>query len=87
MLHIKYCVGRSWWNQGIASEAMKAVMNFFFEEVRAHRIEARHDPRNLSSGRVMEKYGMKYGGTMRSADRNNQGICDACYYALLKSER
>ena len=26
-------------------------------------------------------------GTLRSADRNNQGICDVSYYAMLKSER
>ena len=39
------------------------------------------------SGMVMKKCGMKYEGTMRSADRNNQGICDACWYALLRSER
>ena len=31
--------------------------------------------------------GMKYEGTLRSSDWNNQGICDACYYALLKDER
>lgn len=30
---------------------------------------------------------MKYEGMLRSADWNNTGICDACYYALLKSER
>ena len=33
------------------------------------------------------KVGMKYEGTLRSSDWNNQGICDACYYALLKSDR
>ncbi len=87
MVHIGYCIGRTWWHKGIMSEAMKAVMDFFFEEVEVNRIEARHDPRNPNSGKVMEKCGMKYEGTMRSADRNNQGICDACYYALLKSER
>ncbi len=87
MVHIGYCIGRTWWHKGIMSEAMKAVMDFFFEEVGVNRIEARHDPRNPNSGKVMEKCGMKYEGTMRSADRNNQGICDACYYALLKSER
>ena len=86
MIHIGYCIGRNWWNKGITSEAMKAVMNFFFEEVEANRIEARHDPENPNSGKAMEKCGMKYEGTMRSADRNNQGICDAAYYALLKSE-
>ena len=36
---------------------------------------------------VMEKCGMKYEGTLRSSDRNNQGICDASWYAILKSER
>lgn len=87
MVHIGYCIGKCWWHQGITSEAMKAVMDYFFEEVGANRIESRHDPRNPNSGKVMKKCGMKYEGTMRSSDRNNQGICDACYYALLKAER
>ena len=86
MVHIGYCIGKAWWHQGITSEAMKAVIDFFFEEVGVNRIEARHDPRNPNSGKVMEKCGLKYEGTLRCSDRNNQGICDACYYALLKSE-
>ena len=86
MVHIGYCIGRNWWHQGITSEALKAVIKFFFEEVDVNRIEARHDPRNPNSGKVMQKCGMKYEGTMRCADRNNQGISDTCYYALLKSD-
>ena len=65
----------------------KAVMDFFFDKVGTNRIECRYDPRNPHSGMVMKKCGMKYEGTMRSSDRNNQGICDASWYALLKSER
>lgn len=61
-------------------------MNFFFETAGVNRIESRHDPRNPNSGKVMLKCGMKYEGTLRSSDRNNQGICDASYYALLKPE-
>ena len=87
MVHIGYCIGRRWWHQGIMSEALNAVMDFFFDEVGANRIESRHDPRNPHSGMVMKKCGMQYEGTMRSADRNNQGICDACWYALLRSDR
>ena len=87
MAHIGYCIGKTWWHSGITSEALKAVMDFLFEVVDVNRIEARHDPRNHNSGKVMKKCGMKYEGTLRSSDRNNQGICDACYYALLKSER
>ena len=85
--HIGYCIGQRWWHNGITSEALKAVMDFFFDEVAVNRVEARHDPRNPHSGMVMQKCGMKYEGTTRSSDRNNQGICDACRYACLKSER
>ena len=85
--HIGYCIGRNWWRMGIVSEALKAVMDFLFDEVGYDRIEARHDPRNPNSGKVMLKCGMKYEGTLRQSDWNNQGVCDACWYALLKSER
>jgi len=87
MIHIGYCLGKNWWHQGIMSEALKAVMDYFFDTVGANRIESRHDPRNPHSGMVMKKCGMKYEGTLRSADRNNQGLCDASWYALLRSER
>ena len=87
MAHIGYCLGRNWWHQGIMSEALGAVMDFFFDVVGANRIESRHDPNNPHSGMVMRKCGMIYEGTMRSSDRNNQGICDACWYALLRSDR
>ncbi len=87
MVHIGYCLGRAWWRRGIMSEALKAVMDFMFDSVEVNRVESRHDPMNPNSGKVMQKCGMKYEGTLRSADRNNQGICDACYYALLRSER
>lgn len=86
-VHIGYCIGKKWWHKGITSEALKAVMDYLFDVVGANRIESRHDPKNPNSGKVMKKCGMKYEGTLKSADWNNQGICDACYYALLKSER
>jgi len=87
MLHIGYCIGQNWWHKGIMTEALRAVMDFLFDEVGANRLESRHDPRNPHSGAVMKKCGMKYEGTMRSADWNNQGLCDACCYAILKSDR
>ena len=87
MAHIGYCIGRKWWHQGFTSEALKAVMEFLFDTVGINRIESRHDPHNPNSGQVMKKCGMLYEGTMRAADWNNQGICDACYYALLKTNR
>ena len=87
IVHIGYCIGTRWWHQGYTSEALGAVIDFFFDQVSARRIEARHDPNNPHSGMVMKKCGMRYEGTMRASDRNNQGLCDASWYAILKTDR
>lgn len=86
MAHVGYCIGRPWWHQGITSEAFRAVIRFLFLKVGCRRIEARHDPRNAHSGAVMRKCGLHYEGTLRHADRNNQGICDVSFYGLLRDE-
>ncbi len=87
MAHVGYCIGKAWWRRGITSEALGAVIDFLFGEVGAQRIEAMHDPRNPHSGTVMMKCGMRFEGTHRQADKNNQGICDASYYAILATDR
>lgn len=83
-IEVGYCIGRLWWHRGIVSEALQAVMHFFFREVGASRISARHDSRNPHSGAVMRKCGMVYDRTEIAGDRNNQGICDAVYYVLAR---
>ncbi|MBR4578675.1 MAG: GNAT family N-acetyltransferase [Oscillospiraceae bacterium] len=86
-IEIGYCIGRRWWHRGITSEALATLIDFFFDRVGANRIECRHDPNNPRSGMVMKKCGLRYEGTSRSADRNNQGICDVCRYAILRQDR
>lgn len=86
MVHIGYCIGRRWWNRGITSEAFNGIIPFLIEKVGVKRIESRHDPRNPNSGNVMIKCGLRYEGTLRNADINNQGICDAAMYALLSED-
>ena len=83
---IGYCIGSSWWHKGITTEAFSAVIGYLFTEVGMNRIAARHDPNNPHSGGVMRKCGLTYEGTSRSSDRNNQGICDAANYAILRGE-
>ena len=83
---IGYCIGKEWWHKGIATEALTAVIAYLFGEVGMNRVAARHDPNNPNSGGVMRKCGMKYEGTHRASDRNNQGICDAAQYAIIRSE-
>lgn len=86
MVEFGYCIGRKWWNKGVTSQALNALIKFFIEEVGANRIQARHDPVNINSGKVMLKCGMKYEGTMRQCHKNNQGICDTSIYALLAED-
>ena len=87
MVHIGYCIGRKWWRQGYTSEALAVLIRFFFEDVGVNRIESRHDPRNPNSGKVMLKCGLKYEGTLRQSDINNQGgFCDAAYNAILAED-
>jgi len=83
---IGYCIGSRWWHRGIMTEALNAVIKYLFTEVGMNRVAARHDPNNPHSGRVMRKCGMKYEGTTHASDRNNQGICDADHYAILRCE-
>lgn len=83
---IGYCIGTKWWNQGYTSEALAIIIPFLFNQVEVNRIEARHDPNNPNSGKVMQKCGMKYEGTLRQNDWSNQGIVDAAIYGLLRSD-
>ena len=82
-VEVGYCIGSKYWNQGITSEAFKALIQFFFQEVGVNRIESRHDPLNPNSGKVMLKCGLKYEGTRIKADRNNTGICDVAMYGII----
>jgi RimJ/RimL family protein N-acetyltransferase len=84
---IGYCLGQAFWGRGIMPEALRAVMDYLFDTVGVHRIAASHDARNPKSGRVMVKAGMKKEGVLRGAGKNNQGICDDVWYAMLKSDR
>jgi ribosomal-protein-alanine N-acetyltransferase len=86
MVHIGYCIGKRWWHKGITSEALEILIKYFFENIGVNRVEARHDPNNPNSGKVMEKCGMKYEGTMKQADKNNQGICDYCEYGVIAED-
>ena len=81
-----YCMSRAHWRKGVMPEALKAVVDFLFDEVGFNRIEAEHDVNNPASGRVMEKAGLRYEGTLRQSGRNNQGIVDLVWRAILRSD-
>ncbi len=84
---VGYSLGKVWWHQGYAPEALAAVMNLLFDKVRANRIEGMCDVRNTASARVMEKCGMKREGLLRRKVCNKGEYVDVLLYAALKEDR
>ncbi len=85
-VEIGYCIGHKWWRKGYTSEAFSAMIPFLFERVGVNRIEGQHHPENVNSGKVMEKCGLVYEGTLRQSRWCNKGIVDACVYGILASD-
>ncbi|WP_143319806.1 GNAT family N-acetyltransferase [Clostridium sp. HBUAS56010] len=84
-VEIGYCIGESYWHRGITTEALRAVVQFLFEKAECNRISARHDTKNPNSGKVMNKAGLQYEGTLVQAGKNNEGVCDLAVYGLTKA--
>jgi len=52
-----YWIGEPWWGQGLASEAVKRVVDFAFETLGEARISASCFADNKASARILEKCG------------------------------
>ena len=83
---VDYGIGKPWWYKGYASSALFLLIHFFFEEVGVNRIYATHDPRNPNSGKVMEKCGMKYEGTLRRTRFRKGEYSDRAMYAIIAED-
>jgi ribosomal-protein-alanine N-acetyltransferase len=81
-----YEIGKKWWNKGLMTEAVKKTMDFFFNSVKANRVCADHAHGNPASGKVMQKSGMVYEGTMKQASICNNGLYDKVCYAVLAED-
>ncbi len=57
---IGYTVAKKRWNEGIATEVLKCLIEFLTVDIGFEKIRAMHDVRNKASGRVMEKAGMLF---------------------------
>ena len=55
-----YNLRRDCWNQGYATEAVAAVLDFAEHTLHIHRVLACHAKENPASGRVLEKNGFSY---------------------------
>jgi len=83
---IGYALARKYWNQGIMTEAVRAIIEYGFMPLRLNRIEARCDVENTASRRVMEKAGMKFEGVLRQNIILHGRARDARMYGILRED-
>ncbi|MFC3927988.1 GNAT family N-acetyltransferase [Streptococcus caprae] len=84
-----YTLDKQFWNQGYMTEAAKAFIQVFFEELEMNCLVARHDKDNPASGRVMQKAGMRLSHEEPYAkiDKKEPGrIVTMTHYVLTKEE-
>jgi RimJ/RimL family protein N-acetyltransferase len=68
-----YWIRASAAGQGYMREGIDVVTRLAFDQLGARRIEARVDPRNLRSRRVLEALGWECEGTLRQCARDAEG--------------
>jgi ribosomal-protein-alanine N-acetyltransferase len=83
---IGYVLNPDYRGQGIAPEAVRAVLAFGFDKLALHRIEARFIEGNEASLRVMEKVGMRFEGYRREAMLIKGTYRTIGYSSILRAE-
>ena len=86
---IGYIINKKYWNQGLTTEANRAVIKLVFEKIGRNKLVALHDKDNPASGKVMEKSGMRFSHEEAYAcmDRHEEGrIVTRVHYVLTKED-
>lgn len=81
-----YWVAEPYWNQGYASEAVRAVLKFGFENVGLNKVYATHYLKNPASGKVMTKNGMIKEGKLKEHVRKGDQYLTVIQYRLTQKE-
>ena len=81
-----YWIGKPYWNKGYCTEAGHALIEYAFTGLDLIRIHACHITRNPSSGRVMQKLGMKHEGTRKHHATRWGNFDDLELYGILKKD-
>jgi RimJ/RimL family protein N-acetyltransferase len=74
------------WGKGLATEAVNCMLDYCFDELKLHRVEAGCAIENIGSIRVLEKVGMKHEGTNRQTLPLDSGWSDGHTFGILRTD-
>ena len=80
---IGYFIGEPHWGQGIATEAVKLIVDYGFEELDIHRIFAGVFAYNSASRKVLENAGFEFEGASKDAVFKNGNYFDELRFAII----
>ena len=84
---IGWIFNRNFWRQGFAYESCKAVIDYAFDKMNAHKVFAETID-GIKSVNLMKKLGMKQEGIRRSRTKDNFGNrADIYFYGILSEDR
>jgi [ribosomal protein S5]-alanine N-acetyltransferase len=81
-----YFLARDQWGKGYATEILRALIDYCFRELDLHKVITTCDARNVRSGRVMEKSGMKREGVLRRQRYSGGLWVDEYLYGILNAD-
>jgi len=81
---IGYMILPNYNNQGIVTEAIKVVLEYGFDDLQMHSIEAIIDPDNIASERVLQKNGFVKEAHILENELYDSKFWDTVIYSLLK---
>ena len=83
---IGYALGSKYWRNGYMLEALTLLLNYCFNSLNFHRLEADIDPNNTSSIKMVERLGFQKEGYLRERWLVGGGTQDTVLYGLLKND-
>jgi ribosomal-protein-alanine N-acetyltransferase len=81
-----YVLAREHWGQGYATETVRAILRYGFNDLGLNRIEALTFVEHAASGRVLEKCGFQLEATLRGYELIKGEFRDLKMYSVLKGE-
>ncbi|MBM7587336.1 ribosomal-protein-alanine N-acetyltransferase [Bacillus pakistanensis] len=83
---IGYEINKHYWGKGYAPEAINCIIEYAFNDLNLNRIEAKVEPENFNSIKVLRKLNFLFEGTMRKVERSKGRFIDLNLYSLLVTD-